>query len=827
MSLHHLLRYAQRNLRQGGQRLLIAILSIAFGVMSLVGMSTLADVLNATMMADARYNVGGDMMVWPKDSFLTAEQIAIFDQWQQDGIIAEYTISTSNHNLFYHNPVTGKAQFPMLARGIDPASYPLVGEFVLQGDPTADPTALLQQSGDLLITRDIAHREALAVGDALILASNENPVPHPFRIVGILQDTPTHNGDSLFYSRESANQLLGYEVLGSRIHLTLGSQPLPAQWEEMLDEADMWPFTAQDATNADTQTQAIFNLAFKGAGLLGLMVGGIGIANTMQLLLARRTKEVAVLKALGYSQRDLHWLFLIETAVLGIIGTVLGLLLAAVLSYGLVYLFGNITTYLMVWRLYPTTLLLGLIVGMVTTLIFALWAIVRVSRVHPSALLRNEPVSVAQMGRLNTLLLLLGLLLPFAIVMSIVLGSVLQGIGVLLFAVAGLVVVGGTFALLLWFVARFLPTGRFYLLKLATNRLRRQGFGLVFAMIALFAGLVTLALVTVMIQTTQNEMDLRTMQVTGPNLVLLFPEERLEAVRPSVEPYAPLDVAVRRLGQVTDVYFRLPDGTTIEHAPLLVTQSSGWEASTAVANGRADYHPYVSYYGFPEGTVVEIVAADGSQHTLPAGQAYELAEVLPTTPGQTPLLVDEASFAAWTNAVDVQLILQLPSDRVSQDAVALRQALPDLLVLNMEDWVASLAQAYRNLYWLALAMASLALLAGMLLVANAVTLAMLSRRQEMGVLQALGYGRRQILTATLLEYGLMAAIASGVTLIAVYLFLLALPFIEPEVEGLFALSPSTAVSLFGLGIVLTAVAALASAWQPTKVSPNILLTDQT
>src|SRR5690606_21720395 len=142
---------------------------------------------------------------------------------------------------------------------------------------------------------------------------------------------------------------------------------------------------------------------------------------------------------------------------------------------------------------------------------------------------------------------------------------------------------------------------------------------------------------------------------------------------------------------------------------------------------------------------------------------------------------------------------------------------------NLDSWVDTLVEAYRNLYWLALSMASLALLAGMLLVANAVTLAMLNRRQEMGVLQALGYSRRQILQAILLEYGLMAAVTSGVTVVAVYLFFWLLPLLEPTIEGLFSLNGGMALALFALGIGLTAVAALASAWQPTKVSPHTLL----
>jgi len=55
-------------------------------------------------------------------------------------------------------------------------------------------------------------------------------------------------------------------------------------------------------------------------GLLALFIGGIGIINTVQVLLRRRQVEIAMLKTTGYRQRDLYALFGLETALLGIDG---------------------------------------------------------------------------------------------------------------------------------------------------------------------------------------------------------------------------------------------------------------------------------------------------------------------------------------------------------------------------------------------------------------------------------------------------------------------------------------------------------------------------
>ena len=98
--------------------------------------------------------------------------------------------------------------------------------------------------------------------------------------------------------------------------------------------------------------------------------------------------------------------------------------------------------------------------------------------------------------------------------------------------------------------------------------------------------------------------------------------------------------------------------------------------------------------------------------------------------------------------------------------------------------------AYRNLFILALAMSGLALLAGALLVANTVSLAMLDRRFEIGVLKAIGYTRAHLLAALSVEYGLVAAIATGAALVGVRLMLWVLGRANPLSARILVLTPA-------------------------------------
>jgi putative ABC transport system permease protein len=72
-----------------------------------------------------------------------------------------------------------------------------------------------------------------------------------------------------------------------------------------------------------------------GIGAISLLVGAIGVANTMFMSVLERTKEIGILKALGMTSGDITVLFLIESALIGLIGGILGLGLSLVASFAL------------------------------------------------------------------------------------------------------------------------------------------------------------------------------------------------------------------------------------------------------------------------------------------------------------------------------------------------------------------------------------------------------------------------------------------------------------------------------------------------------------
>jgi putative ABC transport system permease protein len=199
-----------------------------------------------------------------------------------------------------------------------------------------------------------------------------------------------------------------------------------------------------------------------------------------------RQREIAIWKTLGYREGDLRLIFSLEAALLGLTGSMLGAGLGVLISTGLLEVFQRTSTLLYQWTFSPIPPLMGILVGTLTTVIFASWAIVISSQARPMALLRNEPVDVRQIPGCQSALLGLLLAAPFTALTSLVMGSAVAGIGALICIVIGIAMLGGFFSVVLWACTHVLPLRGLPLVRMAFNSLHRRRVTLVFAMMALF-----------------------------------------------------------------------------------------------------------------------------------------------------------------------------------------------------------------------------------------------------------------------------------------------------------------------------------------------------
>ena len=96
-----------------------------------------------------------------------------------------------------------------------------------------------------------------------------------------------------------------------------------------------------------------------GVAAISLIVGGIGIANTMYTSVLERTSEIGVMKAIGAQNKDILMIFLIESGLLGFVGALIGVVLGYGVSKGIEYIAINQLNTNLLQAAAPFYLILG------------------------------------------------------------------------------------------------------------------------------------------------------------------------------------------------------------------------------------------------------------------------------------------------------------------------------------------------------------------------------------------------------------------------------------------------------------------------------------
>jgi len=152
----------------------------------------------------------------------------------------------------------------------------------------------------------------------------------PFSTAKRLYGTTTIKGES--GSMEFTSVELGQAVinLADESQVAGAAEVIQRTLKENHDNADYSLVVPLDLLESKQKTQRILNLVLMVIAGISLLVGGIGIMNIMLAIVAERIPEIGVRRAIGASQQDILWQFLVETVVLSTAGGVIGCLVGFV-----------------------------------------------------------------------------------------------------------------------------------------------------------------------------------------------------------------------------------------------------------------------------------------------------------------------------------------------------------------------------------------------------------------------------------------------------------------------------------------------------------------
>ncbi len=160
-----------------------------------------------------------------------------------------------------------------------------------------------------------------------------------FRIVGILEQTG-QSDSTIYIPQKTAKEIFDQPDDVSQIKVVVREghdveEVADALEQELIylhnlenDDPDFSVSTAASAQEAVSSIAETLGLFLGGIASISLIVGGIGVLNTMFMSVLEQTKTIGVFKALGTKDRDIITLFIFEAAILGLIGGVIGVLLS-------------------------------------------------------------------------------------------------------------------------------------------------------------------------------------------------------------------------------------------------------------------------------------------------------------------------------------------------------------------------------------------------------------------------------------------------------------------------------------------------------------------
>jgi putative ABC transport system permease protein len=896
--------YATRSLARGGQRTLLAIFCVAVGVLAIVALQLVGGMVNAALTTNVREGNGGDISVRSDVTPLTAQQLSVFDNLKNQGTLTAYTAVSSVGGEA--DDKSGATQF-FTVRAVNTATFPVAGAPLFRTPSDGSLSSILSDNR-VVVNSSLLDQLGAHVGDAVSVPTNDGRTLH-VTIGGVIASTGFFNEAQMLISLDdyaAVSSSAGLPVTYTAIYANVpGDTDANAATAKQLITQQLPLATATTTKDALQQNQdqvQQIRYFLQIVGLLALLIGGVGIINTMQVLLRRRRTEIAMLKTTGYRQGDLYLLFGLEAALLGLAGGVIGSAAGigvSMLVKNLVETAFQITLPVVID---PLTVGSGVAIGFFTALIFGLMPIVQASQVRPLAVLRELPEGTGAASFVVTLVLAILLAaLFFALALSI-----LQNLGVAVFAVGG----AGIFLLLLslffglvvflisklpvlerfrwWYLGLVLvgvlvslgitffspPFGILFLVlslfgivvvllpptwksnvKMALRNIGRQKVRTVTTLVALFIGVFAIGLILVLGQNIKDKInEVLSTQVTYNSYVIASSTSKAD-----VEAQLQRETGIQ--GQIVNTIARAqpvavndtPVAQIFAHLP-----QRGGSATTLNREEALSYLSAAEGYDLAGNSLPVFKTPMKEGRNLGPGDAGSTSVIMPSrselaplnlklgdtitlaVPGaKTPTMVKVTIVGFYPpdlsltsgaitgdNSLTTKLSggqplyvysLKLNPTQANQKLHEIQRAVPSVQTFSLVDLTLLINSLLNNLIIMLTAIASLAMVAGIIIIANAVALAMLERRRELGILKAVGHTSRSVLGEVLLENGIVGFTGG---LMAMLLVTLAMTILSKVVfKTDFGVGAPLALGIVLATALVCMIVAASVAWNATRVRP--------
>jgi putative ABC transport system permease protein len=417
-------------------RLVLTTASIALGVAFLAGTLVLTDTMGLAFdQLFGKVSAGTDAVVRAKAAFTATEGTATsrgpVAASLLDDVTAVAGVRAAEGAISGYALLTDNAGRAIVTNGGAPTlGFNLPGDEKLRGDVDLLSGVAPRNGGEVAIDATSAQEHAIALGSTISILFQG--APQKFTVVGTVGFGGEKNlggTTSAYFDTKTAQKVLGQPGFFDTINVSMDSGVNAAELTRRLSgvvpagvEAVTGVKVAKESADAASAGLKITGILFMTFAAIALFVGAFIIWNTFTMIVSQRSREIALLRAIGATRRQVMRSLLLEALLVGVGASVVGVVLGVGVAAGLRALmdlmgFSLPSTSL---QLQASTIWVGLLVGTLVTVVAALVPARRATTVLPVEALRESTPGAQSPSRRRALI---GLVITVAGV-----GAVLAGL---------------------------------------------------------------------------------------------------------------------------------------------------------------------------------------------------------------------------------------------------------------------------------------------------------------------------------------------------------------------------------------------------------------
>jgi putative ABC transport system permease protein len=309
-----------------------------------------------------------------------------------------------------------RGQGNLLVLGIDMTGDRGLRDYDLESGDDAvidDPLVFLAQPDSIIVSKAFADRNGLAVGQRLTVGTIEGD--KPFTIRGVMKSsglTSAFGGNLAIMDIYAAQKMFGRGRSFDRIDLAVKpGRTIPAAEREL--SAMLGPgFQIEPPSGRGRQFEAMlsaYSMMVNISSAFALFIGMFIIYNSFAIAVTQRRSEIGILRALGATRRQIRWLFLGESALTGLVGSIAGVAFGLLIAQGIAASIGTLITDVYGVAQHtdeiarsPWLLAAAIVIGVATSIVAAAIPARSAARVDPVQALQKGKYQVLSAGESRT-----------------------------------------------------------------------------------------------------------------------------------------------------------------------------------------------------------------------------------------------------------------------------------------------------------------------------------------------------------------------------------------------------------------------------------------